>query len=85
MSVDELRVVLAELQDDSSPSAPPRLLGREDTASYIGVSVPTLDRMVGRGELTPVPMGGRVLFDRKDLDEMIDARKLRPATKRRAA
>jgi excisionase family DNA binding protein len=52
----------------------PRLLGREQAASYLGVGVDTVDRLRMRGELQPVGLCGlrRVLYDRADLDGLIE-------------
>ena len=54
---------------------PSRLLTVKQTCSYLNISHTTLYRMVERKEITPVSIGGRTLFDRKDLDEMIEKAK----------
>jgi excisionase family DNA binding protein len=55
----------------------PRLLSREATAAYLGTTTRTVDRLVGKGLLTPVRLPGlrRVLFDRAELDAFVDAGK----------
>jgi excisionase family DNA binding protein len=54
-----------------------RLLGFDAAASYLDINLMTLRRMVSRGVLQPVrlPMLRRVLFDRQDLDRLIEAGK----------
>lgn len=56
----------------------PRLLGREQAATYLGVGTDTIDRLRLRGELQPVALCGlrRVLFDRLDLDRLIERSRL---------
>jgi excisionase family DNA binding protein len=57
----------------------PRLLSREATAAYLGTTARTVDRLVGKGLLTPVRLPGlrRVFFDRADVDALVDAGKAR--------
>ena len=59
----------------------PRLLSVTETASYLGVSTVTIRRWIASGVLTPVRLpsvknagesGRRLLFDRNDLDAIID-------------
>jgi excisionase family DNA binding protein len=52
-----------------------RLFTVTETCKYLRISPPTLYRMIERGELVPVKIGKRTLFDRKDLDTFIDAAK----------
>ncbi len=52
-----------------------RLLTVKQTCSYLNISHTTLYRMIERKEITPVNIGGRTLFDRKDLDELIERAK----------
>ncbi len=54
-----------------------RLVGREAAASYLDVTTRSLDRLVGKGLLQPVKIPGlrRVMFDRADLDALINAGK----------
>lgn len=59
---------------------PPRLLGLEDAARYLGgVSVWTVRDYIAAGKLTPVRLPGpggqelrRVLLDIRDLDRLVD-------------
>jgi excisionase family DNA binding protein len=60
------------------PEAPyNRLLNFQDAAAYMGVRSQTIRRLIERGALTPVklPLVRRVLFDRRDLDNIIEAGK----------
>jgi excisionase family DNA binding protein len=55
-------------------SLPPRGLSRVQAAEYIGVSPSTFDKMVADGQMpTPRKMRGRVIWDRKRLDQFFDA------------
>jgi excisionase family DNA binding protein len=57
------------------PEAPyNRLLNFQDAAAYMGVRSQTIRRLIERGALTPVklPLVRRVLFDRCDLDRLIE-------------
>jgi excisionase family DNA binding protein len=54
-----------------------RLLGFDAAASYLNVNLQTIRRLMARGVLQPVriPTLRRVLFDRHDLDSLIEAGK----------
>jgi hypothetical protein len=54
-----------------------RLLGREAAATYLDMTTRSLDRLVAKGLLRPVKIDGlrRVMFDRADLDHLIDGGK----------
>jgi excisionase family DNA binding protein len=55
-------------------SLPPRGLSRVQAAEYVGVSPSTFDKMVTNGEMpAPKRIGGRVIWDRKQLDCAFDA------------
>lgn len=58
-----------------------RLLTVKETCKYLRISAPTLYRMIERGEMVPVKIGKRTLFDKKDLDGLIDGAKGAPLTK----
>ena len=51
-----------------------RLLGRDETAHYLGTTPRSVDRLVGKGVLMPVKLPGlhRILFDKADLDRLVD-------------
>jgi len=63
--------------DDDKGMARWRLLGRDETARYLGTTPRSVDRLVGKGVLTPVKLPGlhRTLFDKTDLDRIIDSAK----------
>ena len=55
----------------------PRLLNIEQTAKYIGLAPKTIRNRLGPKAPDPFPvkpkkLGGRVLFDIRDLDQFID-------------
>lgn len=54
-----------------------RLLGLEKAAAYIDATPRTVQRLIKHGLLRPVKLGGlrRVLIDRADLDQLIEAGK----------
>jgi hypothetical protein len=54
-----------------------RLLSRDGTARYLGTTPRSVDRLVDKGVLVPVKVPGlhRVLFDKADLDRLIDSAK----------
>jgi hypothetical protein len=63
---------------DSLETAPQqRLLSFNSSAEYCGVTQQTIRRLMARGVLTPVrlPEVRRVLFDRHDLDRLIEGGK----------
>ena len=55
----------------------PRLLGREQTATYLGMTTRSLDRLVAKGVLMPVKIVGvrRTLFDQHDLNAFVESAK----------
>ena len=52
-----------------------RLLSVKEAGHYLHLSRATLYHMIERKEIIPVNIGGRTLFDRKDLDELIEKAK----------
>jgi len=52
-----------------------RLLSVEEAASYFGVQKSTIYSWAWRRKIPSVKMGRRLLFDREDLDRMIEAGK----------
>jgi helix-turn-helix protein len=64
-------VVVAELA--------PLLLDREDAAKALGISLRSFDRHVAR-EVPRVPIGARVLYDRKDLEQWAARQKVGRST-----
>jgi hypothetical protein len=57
-----------------------RLLGREAAADYMDMTIRSLERLVEKGIVTPVRIAGvrRTLFDRQDLNRLIEASKHQP-------
>lgn len=56
------------------PSLPPRGLSRAQAAAYIGVSASLFDQMVRDGRMPAAKrINGRVVWDRRRVDEMFDA------------
>ena len=54
-----------------------RLISVEDAARYFGVQKSTMYSWAWRRKIPSVKMGRRLLFDREDLDQMIEAGKRR--------
>lgn len=59
-----------------TPTAAPLLVDRREAGRLLGVCPNTVSKLQRRGELIPVRIGCRVLFDRRDLLAFIDARKV---------
>ena len=49
-----------------------RLISVEDAARYLGVQKSTIYSWAWRRKIPSVKMGRRLLFDREDLDQMIE-------------
>jgi len=54
-----------------------RLISVEEAARYLGVQKSTIYSWAWRRKIPSVKMGRRLLFDREDLDQMIEAGKQR--------
>lgn len=52
-----------------------RLFDMKQTCAYLGISRTTVYRLMGDKQLTPVTIYGKLLFDKKDLDEFIEKAK----------
>jgi len=52
-----------------------RLLSVEQAATYLGVQKSTIYSWAWRRKIPSVKMGRRLLFDREDLDRIIEERK----------
>lgn len=52
-----------------------RLLNVDEAADYLGVQKSTIYAWASRRKIPSVKMGRRLLFDREDLDLMIEQRK----------
>jgi excisionase family DNA binding protein len=58
-----------------------RLFSVNEACHYLHLSRATLYHMIERREIIPVSIGGRTLFDRKDLEELVERSKgLPPAS-----
>lgn len=53
----------------------PLLVGVRDACELLGVSVPTLRRLIRAGELGTVPIDTRVRIPRADIDAFIERRR----------
>lgn len=63
----------------SSPAgALKRLLTLQEAASYLGLSPWTVRELQWKGRLPRVRLSRKLLFDREDLDRLIEAEKDRP-------
>ena len=57
-----------------SEAAPPLLVGKQEAARLTGISPRSLDRLVSIGNfLPPTRLGGRVLWNRKALEQWVAA------------
>jgi excisionase family DNA binding protein len=63
-----------------STSIEKRLFGREAAAGYMNITLRSLERLVDKGIVTPVRIAGfrRTLFDKQDLDRLIETSKHQP-------
>lgn len=60
-----------------APMRARRLLAVADAARYLGVSVATVERLVFRGALPVVKIGGATRYDLDDLDTYIECNRRR--------
>lgn len=72
--VKELRNEVKALRRREAPEGPDALLTREEAAERLGISTRTLGDMADAGELQPVRIRGRVLYDPETLDAYIRRR-----------
>jgi excisionase family DNA binding protein len=63
-----------------STSIEKRLLRREAAADYMNITIRSLERLVEKGIVAPVRIVGfrRTLFDKQDLDTLIESSKHQP-------
>jgi excisionase family DNA binding protein len=59
-----------------SPTIIPRLLGVKAAAQYLGATVWAARCLAWQQEIPFLKIGGRILFDRVDLDRFIDSQKM---------
>ena len=63
-----------------------RLLNKPEVCELLGISRPTLDRIVAAGELEAIKIRGQVRFERQALQRYLeDCRKPKPRGKAQAA
>ena len=72
------RVRVNNEQETRKKEIAPRLLGIDQTAAYLGIAAKTIRNRIGLKAINPFPVkpkriGGRVLFDKKELDLFIDS------------
>ena len=61
--------------DPNSTATAPWLIDRREASRLLGVCPNTVSNLQRQGELAPVRIGSRVLFDRRDLLAFIQSRK----------
>lgn len=61
------------LDGESKPAG----LSIPEAAGEIGVSVTTVGRMIARGDIAPVRIGGRVVIPRQEVERVLAARPVR--------
>jgi excisionase family DNA binding protein len=49
-----------------------RLLNYTRAAAYLGISIRSMKELAANGAVPKVPIGSRVLFDREDLDRLVE-------------
>jgi excisionase family DNA binding protein len=73
-----VKALVAEAIAAAAPPKGPagkRLLSQREAAGYLGVSVRKVQEMGAAGQLPKVALGGRTLYDIRDLDAIIDQAK----------
>jgi len=65
------------MKDKGKIEIKPRMLSVDQTAQYVGLAAKTIRNRIGPKTVNPFPVkpkhiGGRVLFDVKDLDAFLD-------------
>lgn len=77
MSVRKPRIAAVQPVQTPAPSASnqPRGLNRKRAAEYLGIAGWALRVLIWNGELKPIRVGRRDVFDRLDLDTWFDKRK----------
>jgi len=79
----EQRARQGQVKDSMAEGMPQRLLPIGAAAEYLGVSRATVERLVFRGELPMVKIGGSTRYDVEDLDGFIAINRCR--NRRRSA
>ena len=55
-----------------------RLLNIEETASLLGLAIPTIYKAVCARKIPFIKIGGRLLFDPERIEEWINSKKVEP-------
>jgi excisionase family DNA binding protein len=64
-----------ETRDDRDTAKEKRLFTVNDACTYLSISRMSLYRLIQQKKLSPLTISGRTLFDRNDLDELIERSK----------
>lgn len=54
---------------------PPRYYGRKEVAEMLHISLPTLARLMSEGILVGKTIGGRILYDAREIDKAVSENK----------
>lgn len=65
------RVVSIDMQVQPSADIQPDMWDKAKTAKYLGISIPTLNRLHTEGRIKHVQVGSRVLFDPADVQNYV--------------
>ena len=69
---EEVSKALSQVKDK-----PRRMYTRFEVKDILKVSLATLDNMVKRGDLQPIKLGSKVMFDADEFDEAIEKGRVR--------
>lgn len=69
---EEVTKVLSQVKDK-----PRRMYTRFEVRDILNVTLGTIDNMVKRGELQPIKLGRKVMFDADEVDEAIEKGRVR--------
>lgn len=64
-----------EKRDDKDTEKEKRLFTVNDACTYLSISRMSLYRLIQQKKLSPLTISGRTLFDRNDLDDLIERSK----------
>jgi len=64
-----------EKKPGKGTAAERRLFTVNDACTYLSISRMSLYRLIKQEKISPLMISGRTLFDRKDLDELIETSK----------
>lgn len=69
--VQDLRQMIESLQEQGTADSRDALLTRQEAADRLGISTRLLDDLADEGEITPVRIRGRVLYEPGVIDDYI--------------